>query len=122
MKHAILSFALGLMLLGCGAVRTTTPPAALGQGYANTDDQNLGQALAAVNAFVTQEKINYGQLTDAQRVVEKPYLNALIDATTLADAAYSSYHAGTQTLVQAQAAEKTAEAAQTKLATQKGGK
>lgn len=107
-------------VLGCNTATSTTPSAALAPGYANIDDQNLGRALAGVNAFVTQEKINYATLTQAQQAPEKPFLNALIDATALADTAYSAYHQGSQTLAQAQAAEKTAEAAQTELVTKKG--
>lgn len=121
MKPAVLSLTLSLLMLGCNAT-STTPPAALAPGYSNAADQQLGQALAAVNAFVTQEKINYTQLTVAQQAPEKALLNALIDATNLADAAYAAYHAGQQTIAQAQAALNTAQAAQTKLATQKGGK
>lgn len=122
MKKALFVFTLCLLTVGCNTVKLTTPPAALAPGYSNADDQNLGRALAAVNAFVTQETINYARLTAAQQLPEKPYLNALIDATNAADAIYSAYHAGTATLAQAQAAEKTAETAQRKLAAQKGGK
>lgn len=125
MKKFLLPIALAclaLPLAGCLKATSTTAPAALAPGYANGDDQILGQALAGVNAFVSQEKINYARLTAAQQAPEKAPLNALIDAVDVANTAYAAYHAGSQTLAQAQAAEKSAEAAQTKLAAQKGGK
>lgn len=123
MKLALLSVFLALPLMfGCNVATSTTPPAALAPGYSNADDQKLGQSLAAVNAFITQEKINYAELTAAQQAPEKPFLNALIDATNLANQAYMAYHAGSGTIAQAQTAVANAQAAQGKLAAQKGGK
>src|ERR1035441_2386989 len=132
--NRVINFALLLCLLfplaGCPAASAPTPPVAT--GYQNIDDQNLGQALAAVNGFRTSEEGNYNCnaaaqvaatcLTAAQKTTEKPYLNGLINAVNLANQAYTAYHAGTQTLAQAQTAEKSAETAQAALATAKGVK
>lgn|ERR1039458_2404255 len=121
---------LALPLAGCPAATAPTPPTA--PGYQNIDDQKLGRALAAVNGFRKSEEGNYNCdtaalaadtcLTSAQKTVEKPYLNDFINAVNLANTAYTAYHAGTQTLAQAQVAEKSAETSQASLATAKGVK
>src|SRR5271170_1228158 len=98
------SFLLVCCLTGCKPATSTTPPAALAPGYSSTDDQTLGQSLAALVGFITQEKANYAALNPTQQATEKPYLNSLIDATDIANAAYSAFHAGTGTLAQAQVA------------------
>lgn len=121
MKFRILALSLALLpMFGCGAVSApATPPA---PGYSSAADQTLGQSLAALNAFVLQEKINYAQLTAAQQAPEKAALNALIDATNIANAAYTAFHAGTGTLAQAQTALTTAQGAQGQLTAKKAGK
>lgn len=111
---------LALVLIGCPSATSTTPPTALAPGYSSPADQTLGQSLAALNGFVNQEKINYAALSPALAAAEKPYLNTLIDATTVANAAYLAFHQGTQTLAQAQASFITAQTAQSNLAAQKG--
>lgn len=129
MKLALLSIFLALpLLLGCPSATAPTPPVA--PGYLNSDDQILGQSLAAVNGFRKSEEGNYNCdsvaaaaktcLTDAQKAAEKTSLNNFIQVVNIANQAYTAYHAGTQTLVQAQTAEKAAEASQTTLATAKG--
>lgn len=126
MKRVLLSLLLLPLLLlplaGCPAASSTTPAAALAPGYLNSADQTLGESLAAVNAFVNQEKVNYAAETPAQQATEKPYLNGLITATNLANASYQAYHAGSQTLAQAQAALTSAQTAQTTLTTNQGVK
>lgn len=107
-------------IVACAKATSPTPP--LAPGYLNPADQTLGQSLAAVNAFVTQEKANYAQLTPAQQATEKPYLNTLIDATAAADMAYTAYHQGSQTLAQAQTAYNQAQTAQNALTANKGVK
>lgn len=107
-------------IIACRTATSPTPP--LAPGYLNSADQTLGQSLAAVNAFVTQEKANYAQLTPAQQATEKPYLNTLIDATAAADMAYTAYHQGSQTLAQAQTAYNQAQTAQNALSANKGVK
>lgn len=107
---------------GCAPATSTTPPAALAPGYLNSADQTLGESLAAVNAFVNQEKINYVAAALAQQATEKPYLNGLITATNLANASYQAYHAGTQTIAQAQAALASAQTAQANLSAANGVK
>jgi hypothetical protein len=116
------TFGTASLLMGCGAVSTTTPPAALGPGYNSPADQTLGQSLAAINGFVTQETKNYALLSPALQTAEKPYLNAFITAVDLANSAYTAYHAGTQTLAQAQAAYNAAQTAQTNFTTNIGVK
>jgi hypothetical protein len=111
-----------LPLSGCVTATSTTPAAALAPGYLNSADQTLGESLAAVNAFVNQEKINYTAQTSAQQATEKPYLNGLITATNLANASYQAYHAGSQTLAQAQTALASAQQAQATLTTTQGVK
>lgn len=126
MKRILLSLILLPLLIlplaGCPAASSTTPSAALAPGYLNSADQILGESLAAVNAFVNQEKINYAAETPAQQATEKPYLNGLITATDLANGAYLAYHQGSQTLPQAQAAFASAQQAQTALTTASGVK
>jgi hypothetical protein len=123
-KSVVLAMALALpFTVGCARdVKSTTPTAALAPGYNSTTDQSLGQSLAAVNAFVKQEKVNYAALPPSQQLVEKSYLNTLIDSTNLANATYTAYHQGTGTFDQAQAAYKNASAAQAALIANKGVK
>lgn len=104
-------------LVGCATA--TAPPVPLAPGYSSPADQTLGQSLAAVNGFVNQEKINYAAKPPATQAAEKAYLNSLIDATNIANVAYVAFHAGTQTLAQAQAALTTAQNSQAVLAAQK---
>ena len=119
LRTLLLSAAL-LPIVGCGAVNgPPTPPA---PGYSSTADQTIGQSLAALNAFVSQEKVNYARLTADQQAKEKTLLNAFIDATNVANATYTAFHAGTATLAQAQTAYQSASNAQSALAAQKAGK
>lgn len=120
MKKILLALALCLPMTGCGAAKSTTPPAALAPGYTSTADQTLGESLAAVNAFVKQEIINYAALPAAQQATEKTALNSLVSATNLANTAYVAFHAGTQTLAAAQSALTSAQNAQAALAAAKG--
>lgn len=121
MKLALLSIFLALPLMaGCGAVQSTTPPAALAPGYSSAADQAVGEGLAAVNSFVNQEKINYASMNSAQQGVEKTTLNTLITATNIANTAYTAFHAGTGTLPAAQSALTTAQNDQASLTAAKG--
>lgn len=108
-------------LSGCSAT-SATPAATLAPGYSSTADQTLGEALAAVNAFVNQEKVNYAAMTPTSQAAEKNFINNLITATNIADSAYTSFHLGTGTLPAAQQALVTAQNAQAALAAQKGVK
>ena len=122
MKKLLSLLTLGLALgwcVGC-TVTATTPPAAVAPGYSSQADQTLGQSLAAIDAFVTQEKANYAQLSSALQAAEKPYLNNLIAAVNAANQVYLAFHAGTATLAQAQVSFATAQSAQTALAANKG--
>jgi uncharacterized lipoprotein NlpE involved in copper resistance len=119
MKRVLASIVLAGSLLGCANQKPVQAPA---PGYTSTTDQTLGQSLAAVNAFVQQEKVNYASLSPSQQSVEKPYLNTLIDATNIANATYVAFHQGSATLQQAQTAFNTAENAQQALTANKGVK
>ena len=112
--------ALPLLLAGCATATAPIPPVA--PGYLSAADQTLGESLAAVNAFVTQEKVNYAQETATAQATEKPYLNGLITAVDLANAAYVSYHSSptAANLTAAQNALTNAQTAQAALAKSKG--
>lgn len=113
--------ALALPLAGCPVVTAPTPP--LAPGYSSQTDQSLGEALAALNAFVAHERtVNYPNLIPAMQAAEKPYLNGLIAATNAASAAYTAFHAGTGTLDAAQTAMSNAQTAQSNLTTAMGVK
>lgn len=107
---------------GCKAASSNTPPASLAPGYSSVADQTLGEGLAAVNAFVNQEKINYAEEAPVAQAAEKSLLNNLITATNIANVAYTAFHAGTGTLPEAQKDLTSAQSAQASLAAQKGVK
>jgi len=120
MNKALVTFLLAFCILGCKS--STAPAVPPAPGYLNSADQTLGESLAAVNAFANQEKINYAAEPATQKSIEKPYLNGLITATNLANAAYQAYHAGTQTLAEAQQALASAQSAQANLSAANGVK
>ncbi len=110
-----------LLTLMSGCVRTVSvPPAPVANGYSSAADQTLGESLAALHAFVTQERVNYQALTADGQAREKTALNALIAAVNVADNAYIAFHAGTQTIQQAQDALGKAQTAQAELTKVKG--
>ena len=121
MKRLLL-FVLVLAFGGCAAKPTTAPTPPVATGYTSPADQQLGEALAAVNAFARQESANYATLSPAQQGAEKAALNALIAAVNAANASYTAFHGGQGTLAQAQAALTSAQTAQTNLANAKGVK
>jgi hypothetical protein len=123
MKRLILNSLLSIAILGlpgCKTASSKTPLQALAPGYLNPVDQNLGEALAALNGFATQEKINYAAETPALQATEKTPLNAFITSVDLANAAYTAYHAGKQTQTQAVTAINAAQTAQTTLVAAQG--
>lgn len=107
-------------LTGCPA--TSATPVPLAPGYLSAADQAIGEGLAAVNAFVNQEKLNYAQLSTVAQATEKAPLNALVLATNLANSAYLAYHAAptTANLTAAQNQLTSAQSAQAALAQAKG--
>ena len=113
MKRLALCLILALPLTGCPASNAPTPPVA--PGYINAQDQQIGEALAALNGFVNQEKVNYAAMPPVQQGKEKPILNDLITAVNIANASYQAFHAGSQTEAQAQTAINAAQAKQTTL-------
>lgn len=112
------------VLTGCPSATSTVPSSASApaKGYSSPADQQIGEALAAVNAFVNQEKVNYQAMTPIQQGKEKAALNALIASVNAANSAYTGYHAGTGTLDQAQNALTSAQNAQAALTAAKGVK
>ena len=118
-----LTFVSAVTLAGCPQPTSSTPPAALAPGYLNAQDQTLGQTLAAISSFVTNEAtVNYPSLLPQMQAVEKPYLNTLIQLTNTANAMYLQYHAGTATLAQVQTAVSAAQSAQNNLTSAMGVK
>jgi len=109
-----------LLLAGCGAVHTNTPPATLAPDYYNSIDESLGKGLASVNFFVKQEKVNYAAATQDVKAAEKSSLNNLIMAVDYANTVYVDYHNGSATLAQAQEALTKAQTLQSILTSTKG--
>lgn len=123
MRGLILAVALCLPLIqGCKTATATTATQALAPGYLNPADQTMGEALAALNGFAAQEKLNYAAATPAIQAVEKAPLNDFILAVNLANASYTAYHAGTATQAQATTAIDNAQTAQTTLVAAQGVK
>lgn len=122
MKRYLAALTVAACLTGCGAVKTVALPATLAPGYSNSADQELGQSLAGVTGFRDQEVKNYATLAPALQAKEKTYLNTLIDAVNVANTAYVAYHAGFQTLAQAQDAYNKAQVAQSSFTTNVGVK
>lgn len=108
-----------LMLAGCAKTTGTTPP--LAPGYQNSADQIMGQDLAAANGFYhtiqcETQGLNWSVTTktcvsDSKVITpmilsatEKQAFNALATSLNVANPVYLSYHAGTATQAQAQAA------------------
>lgn len=110
------------LLTGCKTATSTTAPQALAPGYSSSTDQTLGETLAALNGFATQESANYQTASADIKAAEKAPLNAFILAVNLANASYVAYHSGTQTQAQAQAAVTNAQSAQTTLIAAQGVK
>lgn len=119
MKSLLSAVLICCVLTGCGAKATVSPTASAPR-YTSQADQQIGEALAAVNAFVNQEKVNYQAMTPVQQDKEKAALNKLIASVNAANSAYTGYHAGTGTLDQAQSALTSAQNAQAALTAAKG--
>lgn len=100
-------------VVGCGAVNSTTPPAALAPGYSSIDDQNLGSTLAAADQFYNKLQSDQKAGNFTPTAVEVTALNALQTALTVANPIYLAYHNGTGTLASAQAAVGKVSTAQT---------
>lgn len=121
MRHVILAGVL-VYCINTVACKPTTITQPLAPGYLNTTDQTMGEALAALNAFANQEKVNFAALPADKQTVERPFLNDLIAATNLANEAYRNYHGSTMTQQQAQTAITVAQEAQAKIVNLKEGK
>ena len=108
-----------LIPAGCGAVKTSTPPASLAPDALNQFDSDAYKSLATAHAFAQSAAGNGPTLTPT----EKAALNQFIQYLNLADTLYVSYHSGaaSQTAMQAAlTAVNTSEASYT--ATITGGK
>lgn len=99
-----------VLCVGCNTVNAPTPP--LAPGYSSQADQIAGQTLASLHDFVATAVADYDKLTPTQQATEKPLLNNLVNVVNGADSIYTAYHAGTQTLANAQSAIQSAQAAQ----------
>ena len=102
MKRLLILTALCLALTGCPA--TTTNPATLAPGYANTADQQMGEILAGAHSFYTtiQQESATGQMTLS--ATEKQAFNAFGVSLNAAQTVYLAYHNGTATQAAAQSA------------------
>lgn len=122
MKNILLSLALCLPIIGCGAVQSTTPPAALAPGFSSQADQVMDQVLVGAKKFYTdiQAQIVAGTYTPA--ATEKASLNTFASALNTAQVVYIAFHAGTATQAQAQAAVDTVTTQQTSLQNTIGAK
>ncbi len=88
-----LSLCLGIPIFGCGAVKTSTPPAALAPGALNQFDSDTFRTLATAHAFAESAASNAPALTQTEKVA----LNQFIKYLNLADTLYAAYHAGAAT-------------------------
>jgi hypothetical protein len=93
----VFSIALGFCFLipvaGCGAVKTSTPPASLAPGALNQFDSDTYRSLATAHAFAQSAAGNAATLTPT----EKAALNQFIQYLNLADTLYVAYHSGAAT-------------------------
>lgn len=97
MKRASLIVLMAVLcfpIAGCLTATSTTPPAALAPGYNSTQDQQFGQAMAALRAFDVTEVQQYQNLTPTQQAGIKSALNSFTLAVNTADTLYLAYHGG----------------------------
>src|SRR5580698_5535183 len=92
MKAALLALALCIPMLGCGAVQTTTPPAALAPGALNQFDQDSYKALLALQASLKSLNASYAA-NPAQLASLKPALDQAATDYNIAELAWQTYHA-----------------------------
>lgn len=106
-KILIQAMVLGMCLVpisGCGAVNSTTPPAAVAPGYLNQADQIMGEVLQSAHAlyYRLQQDSLTGKFVPSP--AEVTVLNNLQVALNSAQPIYIAYHNGTATQNQAQIA------------------
>lgn len=77
-----------LALCGCGAVKSTTPPAALAPGAISQFDSDTYRALATSHAVAQSAAGNAAKLT----TTEKAALNQFIQYLNIADSLFVSFH------------------------------
>jgi len=100
----VLSLLLCLAFLGCTHTTATTAPAgAIAPGYFNTADQQMGQALAAADAFYRRIQANVTNGTMTLTPAESHAMSDLYIALNMANATYLAYHNGTGSAATAQA-------------------
>jgi hypothetical protein len=97
------ALAASLALSGC-KTSSTVAPAALAPGYLNPADQQMGQILEGAHQFYLQVQTDVAQGKYVPTPSEKSVLNGYAITLNVAQAEYLSYHNGTATQAQAQAA------------------
>lgn len=122
MKKILLSLALSLPMIGCGAVQSTTPPATLAPGFSSQSDQTMDQTLVGAHKFYTDIQAQVAAGTYTPSATEKTSLNTFASALNTAQVVYLAFHAGTATLAQAQAAVTSVTSQQTVLQNTIGAK
>jgi hypothetical protein len=80
-------------ICGCGAVKTSTPSAALAPGALNQFDSDTYRSLASAHGLAQSAAGSASTLTQA----EKAALNQFIQYINLADTLYAAYHTGAAT-------------------------
>lgn len=101
---AAIALSAALIPVGCVKPNTTTTPAALAPGYANSADQAMGQALVGAHAFYVTIQGDVASGKYKPSAAEKASLNNFATALNAAQIIYIGYHSGVNTQVQAQAA------------------
>lgn len=92
MKATLLALALCIPMLGCGAVQTTTPPAALAPGALNQFDQDSFKALLAFQASLKSLNASYAANPTGLAAL-KPAIDQAANDYNLAELAWQTYHA-----------------------------
>ncbi len=109
--HGILGAALIIIgIAGCTPASGPTPP--LAPGYANHQDETLGQTLSAMHQFAQTLSDDAATGKFKPSPAEKIAVNDFIISLNAAQNVYIAYHNGTQTEDQAQLAIDTAKAKQ----------
>ena len=106
-----------LLLAGCHAATSTTPPVALAPGFSSQADQTVDQILVGARVFYVsiQDSVNAQTYTPTPAALKA--LNDFGVALNTAETVYLAYHNGTATLAQAQAAAATVSTQQTAVST-----
>ncbi len=99
-----------IALVGCTPASGPTPP--LAPGYANHQDETLGQTLSAMHQFAQTLSDDAATGKFKPSPAEKTAVNDFIMSLNIAQQTYLDYHSGKTTEDQAQLAVDTAKAKQ----------